>query len=103
LLLFVFIGALFTPQGNDWVGNISNLFSGNGWTLDNASIIKQLTQAGLKEQLALATDPLIIEQLNDKMFFANLARMILLSLFIFIGLMVYYAFLKRRKEGRATL
>ncbi|MDP3352851.1 MAG: sodium:calcium symporter, partial [Flavobacteriaceae bacterium] len=103
LLLFVFIGALFTPQGNDWVGNISNLFSGNGWSLDNASLIKQLTQAGLKEQIALATDPLIIEQLNDKMFFANLARMILLSLFIFIGLMVYYAFLKRRKEGRATL
>ncbi|MBS3993333.1 MAG: sodium:calcium symporter [Bacteroidetes bacterium] len=103
LLLFVFVGALFTPMGNDWIGNINSLFNGDGWALDNASLIKQLTQAGIKEQLAVATDPAVISQLKDKMFFSNLARGILLSLFIFIALMVYYAFLKRRKEGRATL
>ena len=102
-MLFVFVGALFTPMGNDWIGNINSLFNGDGWALDNASLIKQLTQAGIKEQLAVATDPAVISQLKDKMFFSNLARGILLSLFIFIALMVYYAFLKRRKEGRATL
>ncbi|MDP2089922.1 MAG: sodium-dependent transporter [Flavobacteriaceae bacterium] len=103
MLLFVFVGATFTPLGNDWTGNITSLFTGNGWSLDNASIIKQLTHAGLNEQLAAATDPQIIDKLNEKMFFSNLARIILLSLFIFIGLMVYVAYLKRKKEGRVTL
>lgn len=103
MLLAVFFGAVFTPLGNDWIGNLHSLFTGNGWMLDNASIIKQLSHAGLYEQIAAATNPTDISQLKDKIFFTNLARSILLALFIFIGLMVYYAFLKRRKEGRVTL
>jgi NSS family neurotransmitter:Na+ symporter len=40
LLLFVFIGALITPKGNDWQGAVKN-----GWELDNGSIIKKLPTA----------------------------------------------------------
>lgn len=97
MLLLVFIGAIFTPQGNNWGGNFSSLFNGNGWVLDNTSIIKQITHAGLKEKIAMTTDINLIAELNDKIFYANLARIILLSLFSSIGIMVYYAFLKRKK------
>ena len=103
MLIVVFLGALFSPLNNDWSGNLNSLFSGNGWSLSNTSIIKTITHAGLKEQLAMATDPLVIESLNDKMFYINIARIMLMSLFIFISLLVYLAFNKRRKEGRATL
>jgi SNF family Na+-dependent transporter len=103
MLLLVFLGSIFTPQGNDWTGNISSLFSGNGWTLDNASIIKQITHAGIKEKIAMTTDINLIAELEDKIFYANLARIILISLFVYIGFMVYFAFLKRSKEGRVTI
>ena len=103
MLIVVFLGALFSPLNNDWSGNLNSLFSGNGWSLSNTSIIKTITHAGLKEQIAMATDPLVIESLNDKMFYINIARIMLMTLFIFISLLVYLAFNKRRKEGRATL
>src|SRR4030065_2132777 len=76
MLLFVFLGSIFTPQGNDWTGNFSSLFSGNGWALDNASIIKQITHAGIKEKIAMTTDINLIAELKDKIFYANLARII---------------------------
>jgi hypothetical protein len=103
MLLLVFLGSIFTPQGNDWTGNFSSLFNGNGWILDNASIIKQITHAGIKEKIAMTTDINLIAELKDKIFYANLARIILISLFVYIGFMVYFAFLKRSKEGRVTI
>src|SRR5690606_34202649 len=60
MLLLVFLGALFTPLDNDWSGNISSLISGNGWALDNSSIIKQLTHAGIKEQINIASDATVL-------------------------------------------
>ncbi|HMQ43305.1 sodium-dependent transporter [Mariniflexile maritimum] len=103
MLIVVFLGSVFAPKDNDWSGNFKSLFSGDGWALSNASIIKTISQSGLKEQLAVATDPMVIESLNDKMFYINMARIMLMGLFIFISLLVYLAFNKRRKEGRATL
>ncbi|PKP41838.1 MAG: sodium:calcium symporter [Bacteroidetes bacterium HGW-Bacteroidetes-13] len=103
LLLIVFLGALFTPLNNDWSGNLHALFTGNGWTLDNSSIINQLAFTGLNQEIAAATDAVTLEKLNDKKFFISFARFMLLGLFLFISSIVYLAFLKRRKEGRATL
>ncbi|MCG2459644.1 sodium-dependent transporter [Flavobacteriaceae bacterium F89] len=40
---------------------------------------------------------------TNKVFYKNLGRLILLGLFLFISFLVYLAFNKRRKEGRATL
>jgi hypothetical protein len=42
LLIIIFLGSLFKPLGN-WSGNVSSFFSGNGWPLDNGSIIKMIT------------------------------------------------------------
>ncbi|MDZ4148475.1 MAG: sodium-dependent transporter [Flavobacteriaceae bacterium] len=103
LLLIVFLGALFTPLNNDWSGNLHALFTGNGWTLDNSSIINQLAFTGLNQEIAAATDAVTLEKLHDKKFFISFARFMLLGLFLFISGIVYLAFLKRRKEGRTTL
>jgi len=45
----------------------------------------------------------MIEQLQDKIFYLNFARLLLVGLFVFISLLVYLAFQKRRREGRATV
>jgi SNF family Na+-dependent transporter len=99
LLTFVFVGSLLTPKGNNWKVEISNLFSGNGWTLDNGSIIKQITNAGIYEQIANATDPALALQLQDKLFYVNGARILLLLTFTGICCLVYIAHNKRKLKG----
>lgn len=103
MLIIIFLGSLFKPLNNDWSGNVSSLLSGNGWSLDNGSIIKTITHAGIKEKIMAATDPAIITQLESQILYLNFARILLLGLFVFISALVYVAFLKRRREGRATL
>ena len=103
MLLLVFIGSLITPLDNDWLGSINSLFAGQGWPLDNSSIIKQLTQSGLKEQIQMATDAASIAALEDRIFYSNLARLQLIGLFLLIVIIIYVSFRKRRREGRATL
>lgn len=103
MLIIIFLGSVFKPLNNDWSGNVSSLLSGNGWTLDNGSIVKTVSHAGIKEQILAATDPMIIGQLEERMMYLNLARLLLIALFVFISSLVYFAFLKRRREGRATL
>src|SRR5690606_6661298 len=103
MLLLVFLGSLFTPLDNDWLGSINSFFAGQGWPLDNSSIIRQLTQSGLKEQISLATDAASIAALEDRIFYSNLARLQLVGLFLAIVLILYISFRKRRRGGRATL
>lgn len=103
MLIVIFLGSLFKPLNNDWSGNLKNLFTGNGWSLDNGSILKTITHAGIKEQIAATTDITQIAVLEDKMFYLNIARLLLVGLFVFISLLVYLAYQKRVKEGRATL
>ncbi len=95
LLLFVFIGALITPAGNDWV----NAFK-NGWELDNSSIIKTIGNSGLKEQIAATTDQAEKAKLESQLMLTNYARLLLLLLFSGICYLVYIAHKKRLKEGR---
>jgi hypothetical protein len=99
LLLFVFLGSLLTPAGNNWAAGFSSLFSGNGWTLDNSSIIKQITSAGLKEQIAAATDPETLSALKDKLLYISGARILLLTVFAGICGLVYLAHNRRLKTG----
>ena len=103
MLIIIFLGSLFKPLNNDWSGNVSSLFSGEGWNLDNGSIVKTVMHSGIKEKILASTDPVVISQLESQMMYLNFARLLLLSLFIFISALVYVAFLKRKREGRATL
>ncbi len=66
LLLFVFVGSLITPKGNEWQKAFVNLGSGNGWELDNSSLIKQLQNAGIKEEIATLEDPATLPRLQQE-------------------------------------
>lgn len=98
LLLGVFIGALITPEGNDWAGAIQH-----GWKLDNSSIIKQITNAGLKQQIAAANtagDTNLVDSLKENMLYITAARLLLLAVFSGVAFLVYKAYRKRVKTGR---
>jgi SNF family Na+-dependent transporter len=66
LLLFVFLGSLITPKGNEWSTQLSNLTSGKGWDLDNGSIIKQLSNAGIKAEIATVQNPATLPALQEE-------------------------------------
>lgn len=100
LLLFVFIGSLVNPVGGDWGASLAALFSGGGWELDNGSIVAQITNKGLKEQIAAATDPAVLATLERKLTYINGAKLLLLSVFAVAALLVYIAYKKRIREGR---
>ena len=102
LLFFVFIGALFLPLNNDWVSAMGSLKHGHFWTLDNGSIVKQIMNSGIKEQIAASTDEVKIAELKNKMFYINAARILLLAVFAGIGYLVFVAYKKRVREGRIT-
>jgi len=95
LLLWVFVGSLVTPKDGDWGAALS----GN-WVLDDSSIINKLNNVSLKRQLAEATDPAMIEQLQNTLFFVNASRILLVIVFLSIAALVYIAYKKRVREGR---
>ncbi len=95
MLIIVFLASMFTPLGNDWAAAFTD-----GFVLDNSSIIKQITMTGLREQIAAATDPEIISQLKNKLFYVMGARILLMSVFLGVCYLVYRAYNIRKKEGR---
>ncbi|TPE44719.1 sodium-dependent transporter [Pontibacter mangrovi] len=95
LLLWVFVGSLVTPKGGDW----AKAFAGD-WVLDDSSIINKIKNVSLKRQLAEATDPAVIQQLQDTLFFVNASRILLVAVFLSIAALVYVAYKKRVREGR---
>lgn len=99
LLFVVFTGSLFTPLGNDWQAAGSSLFSGDGWPLDDGSIVKKIANTGLNSQIAAATDPAEIKTLQDRKFYTNLARILLTLTFAGLAALVYIA---GRNRGRAS-
>tara|TARA_R110002096_G_scaffold74101_2_gene175756 strand:- start:4200 stop:5879 length:1680 start_codon:yes stop_codon:yes gene_type:complete len=101
MLLVVFIGAFLTPMDNDWAEAMSSLLNGDGWTFGNGSLVRMLTNSGLKADMAAATDPIVIEGLKTKIMLTNVARGLLLALFIGLSSLVYIAYRKRQKEGQA--
>lgn len=98
LLLMVFIGALFTPHGNEWADAIAGSWENNGWALDNSSLISKITLEDLKAELALNPDNK--DFIENKMFFTQMARIQLLVLFVFISIIVWFSTKKRKLEGR---
>ncbi len=103
LLLLVFLSALITPENNEWTINILRLTEGQSWQLDNGSIIRQISHHGLKEQWAAATLPSVKSALEEKMYYSNFARILLVGLFLFISFLVYLSHQKRQKEGRIKI
>jgi NSS family neurotransmitter:Na+ symporter len=61
-----------------------------------------ITNKAIYEQIAKATDPAAIAELELKIFFVNISRLLLVAVWGFIAFMVYKAYAKRRREGRFT-
>lgn len=100
LLIFVFIGALITPLANDWQAAYQSFINGNGWLLDNGSLIKQIANSAIKEQIANSTDAIIKHDLEIKMYLINGTRLLLLGVFIGVSVLVHIAYKNRQKQGR---
>ena len=98
LLIFVFLGALLTPAGNDWIAAFNQLSFGEGWPLDHSSLINQINNSSLKAEMASATNAEKVELISNQIFFANMARVTLLLLFTGITLLVYSAYRKRKNN-----
>ena len=96
LLSIVFLGALITPAGNDWVAAFSNLVSGEGWALDPSSLIAKITFADLEAQIL--ANPENAAALEEKMMYSGWARLQLLLLFLGICAIVWYSTIKRKKS-----
>ncbi len=103
LLMIVFFGSLLLPEGGDWTLAFQSLFAGNGWALDNGSIIMMIQNNGIKETIAASTDAAQIAVLEQKINYVNAARILLTSLFVGISLLVYIAYLKRQKSNTETV
>ncbi|MFN0159412.1 MAG: sodium-dependent transporter [Bacteroidota bacterium] len=101
-LLFVFIGSVISPMNGDWGGAISSLMSGNGWVLDNGSLIKQVLNTGIREQILAATDPGQKAALEEQLFYVNASRFLLMAVFLGICYLVYYAQKLRKLEGKTA-
>lgn len=100
ILIAVFLSALISPYQNDWNSAFTSLFNGNGWPLDNGSIIRQINNADLRYQISIAQT--IEEQalLKTRLHLIVGAKALLLSVFIGIMILVYVAGRKRKREGR---
>ena len=96
----VFLSALITPYQNEWAESISSVLNGGTWVLDNSSLIKNITNYGLKQELQSAISQTDMEFIEKKIFYINMARVLLISLFVFICYLVYLSHQKRLKEGR---
>ena len=94
LLLLVLIGALFTPQGNDWSGAIASLMDGQLYTLDSGSLIAKISHSDIKAQIL--ANPENTEVLEKKMFYSSMARLQLVILFLAIAVIVWYSHKKRK-------
>ena len=99
LLLFVLIGSVITPEGNNWYDAMQSLFNGNGWPFDSSSMIKQIMNAGLHDQMRSANSE-ELASIKHKIKLINGARILLLTVFAGIAILVYYA---SRKHKTKTL
>jgi neurotransmitter:Na+ symporter, NSS family len=99
-LLFVFVGSIFSPLGGDWSGALTSVMNGNGWALDNGSIIRQLFMSGLREQIAAASDMAAKAALETRLMYIIGARILLTACFLGICYLVYLAYRRRQANGR---
>ncbi len=96
MLIIVFVGALVTPLGNDWIGAFDSLTAGNGWPLDNESLINMLRLKGLNEEISNTTDAGALAILKQNRTYSYIARALLIGLFTGISWLVYIAYRKRQ-------
>lgn len=99
-LVFVFIGSIISPLGGDWQAALASIAGGNGWPLDDGSIIRQLFISGLREQIALSHDSTTKAILETQLKYIVGARVLLTAVFLGLCYLVYRANRRRIANGR---
>ncbi len=61
-----------------------------------------ITNKALYAEIAKTTNPVAAAALKKKIFYVNISRSLLLATWVFIALLVYLAYRKRKREGRFT-
>lgn len=97
LLLFVLIASIITPAGNDWIAATQSLFHGNGWTLDSSSMINQVLNTDLHRQM-ISADAGQLGALKHRIFLVNFSRLMLMTVFGGIAVLVFFALKKHNKK-----
>ena len=95
LLTFVFIGALFSPEGGQWGTAFQSFFTGNGWPLSDGAIIAKIFNNDIYKQIAAAPNQAAADVLQRKMWYINGSRLLLLSVFLGTSYLVYLAHKRR--------
>jgi SNF family Na+-dependent transporter len=98
LLIVIFIASFVSPLGGDWGGAFAHLFEGKGWQLDNGAIISKLFNTDLKNQILQTTDEKAISALENKIFYINMGRLLLVAAFAFIAGLIHLAHKKRTRK-----
>ncbi|MEW6062283.1 MAG: hypothetical protein AB1600_10145, partial [Bacteroidota bacterium] len=81
-LLIVFIGAFIAPAGGDWTGALQSLLRGDGWNFDSGSIIGKVLHIGYDDTRWF------VDGSPTRVFIVDLTRILLLSVFIGIALLI---------------
>ncbi|MEQ8573437.1 MAG: hypothetical protein RIB63_05215, partial [Fulvivirga sp.] len=68
------------------------------WPLDGQSLLLQISNTEMYTALHNAVDPLVIESIRNEIFYTNIARLVLLILFVGITTLVYIAHKRRTQE-----
>lgn len=93
-LLAVFLGSLIAPLGGDWMAAFARLFAGEGWPLDGGSIVGKILHIGYTDTRWF------IGETPTSLFFVDLTRILLTSVFVAIVAAIWYAWRKRaHQEG----
>lgn len=92
-LFIVFLGSLIRPEHDDWAGAFNALTTGKGWPLHHESIIGMILGLGFTGKDAY----FFYDGIPTKKFFATIARIILIALFVILCFLVWIAYKKKQK------
>jgi len=92
ILLFVFLGALFSPMDGDWSAAVASLFAGEGWPLAADSVIGSVLHIGIEDTRWF------IDGEVTRTFIIDMTRLLLLGTFFSIAVAVYFAFGRRDRR-----
>jgi hypothetical protein len=85
-IMIVFVGSMIQPEGGNWAIAFEGLFNGQGWNLDAGSVLGTLFHIGVTD--------------GDKILVTNLTRLLLLSVYVILGVLVAIAWKVNLKEKR---
>lgn len=97
LIGIVLIGAVFSPEGNDWKQSVIHLLETGCWNYSDSSLIGKVYQIGLNEKLQLAKDVNEIATIERQISLINYSRLLLVVMFLVICYFVYKAYQNRLK------